>query len=89
MLANVGKVVTSKQVDRATNNIKSSYKSIKDLKEDGYNIQSKKDRWDLRSGEFILVDTVKTSKAKHLATQPISKETRAKVLIRDGFTCKI
>ncbi len=89
LLANVGKVVTREKVDQVIGNSHIMYKFIKELKEEGYNIQSKKENWELKSGQYILVSTKRTSKAKQAAAKVISKELRAQVLIRDGFICQL
>ncbi|MEL7054120.1 MAG: HNH endonuclease, partial [Cyanobacteria bacterium J06588_5] len=53
--------------------------------EEGYKIETHNDRGDLKPGQYILEDPV-----PHPAFErAISKETRAFVLDRNGFTCQM
>ena len=53
--------------------------------EEGYQILTHHDRDDLKPGQYILV----TSKPLPAFTRDISKEVRAYVLDRNGFTCQM
>ena len=53
--------------------------------EEGMNIITHNDRSDLKPGEYILLDL----KIKPAFERGISKETRAFVLDRNGFTCQM
>jgi len=53
--------------------------------EEGYQILTHNDRSDLKPGEYILEDP----KPKPAFARAISKETRAFVLDRNGFTCQM
>lgn len=53
--------------------------------EEGYQILTHNDRSDLRPGQYILT----TSKPQPAFSRNISKETRAYVLDRNGFTCQM
>ena len=53
--------------------------------EEGLNIQTHNDRSDLKPGEYILVDI----KPLPAFERTISKESRAFVLDRNGFTCQM
>jgi HNH endonuclease len=59
---------------------------IRELRnEEGYEILSHNDRADLRPGQYILV----SAKPGPAFARQISKETRALVLDRNGFTCQM
>lgn len=59
---------------------------IRELRnEEGWNIQTHNDRSDLKPGEYVLVDL----KILPAFARQISKETRAFVLDRNGFTCQM
>lgn len=53
--------------------------------EEGMNIQTHNDRSDLKPGQYVLVDI----KPLPAFERMISKETRAFVLDRNGFTCQM
>jgi HNH endonuclease len=53
--------------------------------EEGYQILSHKDRADLRPGEYLL----ETPKRVPAFKRAVSKETRAQVLERNGYTCQM
>src|SRR5690606_14269051 len=53
--------------------------------EEGFDIQTHNDRSDLKPGQYVLVST----KPKPAFERSISKETRAIVLDRNGFTCQM
>ena len=53
--------------------------------EEGYQIQTHNDRGDLRPGQYILEDPTPIPAFE----RAISKETRAYVLNRNGFTCQM
>jgi hypothetical protein len=53
--------------------------------EEGYQIQTHNDRGDLKPGQYILED----AKPIPAFERAISKETRAFVLDRNGFTCQM
>lgn len=53
--------------------------------EEGYHIQTHNDRSDLKPGQYLLEDP----KPRPAFERAISKETRAFVLDRNGFTCQM
>ena len=84
-LANIGIVVDSKKLQGASDGASEWGRRLRELRdEDGYQILSNKDRADLKPGEYILL----TEKRKPAFARGISKETRAYVLDRNGFTCQ-
>lgn len=85
LLANLGKVVNSKQIQEASGWAAEWGRRVRELRdEQGYQILSNKDRADLKPGEYLLV----SKKRRPAFARGISKETRAVVLERNGFTCQ-
>ena len=61
-------------------------KRIRELRdEEGYQILTDKDRGDLKPGQYLLISTQPLPAFE----RGISKETRAYVLDRNGFTCQM
>jgi hypothetical protein len=85
-LANIGAVLTSKQIQEASGNASEWARRVRELRnEEGYQILSHKDRADLKPGQYLL----ETKKRLPAFKREISKETRARVLERNGFTCQM
>ncbi len=85
LLANIGRVIHSKEIQEASGWAAEWGRRVRELRdEQGYQILSHKDRADLKPGEYILVG----KKRKPAFARGISKETRAVVLERNGFTCQ-
>ncbi|MBI2470930.1 MAG: HNH endonuclease [Planctomycetes bacterium] len=85
-LANIGKVLESKRIQRASGGAVEWARRVRELRnEEGYQILSHKDRSDLKPGQYLLetIDRVPAFK------RGISKETRAWVLERNGYTCQM
>ncbi len=86
LLANIGKVLESKQIQKASGGAVEWARRVRELRnEEGYQILSHKDRTDLKPGQYLLETTVRTPAFK----RGISKETRAWVLERNGYTCQM
>lgn len=86
-LANLGRVVWWKEVRDAAGNVEQWSRRLRELRDEfGYQILSHKDRDDLKPGQYILVNP---KPALHLMPRSISKETRAWVLERNGYTCQM
>ncbi|NTU53102.1 MAG: HNH endonuclease [Chlorobiaceae bacterium] len=84
-LANVGKILNS-DVLRDVAGTSEWARRIRELRnEEGMNIITHNDRSDLKVGEYLLLDL----KIKPAFERGISKETRAFVLDRNGFTCQM
>ncbi|MBL8145075.1 MAG: HNH endonuclease [Anaerolineae bacterium] len=84
--SNVGQVVTSDQIRAAGNNASEWGRRLRELRdEEGYAILSHNDRADLKPGEYIL----ESLKRRPAFAREISKETRALVLERNGYTCQM
>jgi len=85
-LANLGRVMDSEELRRVAGNISEWARRIRELRtEEGFQILTHNDRSDLKPGQYLLLD----SKPKPAFGRGISKETRALVLDRNGFTCQM
>jgi 5-methylcytosine-specific restriction endonuclease McrA len=85
LFANVGKVVDSDTL-RAVAGTSEWARRIRELRnEEGLNILTHNDRSDLKQGQYILTDL----KPRPAFERNISKEMRAFVLDRNGFTCQM
>ena len=85
LLSHIGETVTSRQLQKASGWAAEWARRVRELRdEEGYQILSHKDRADLKPGQYILT----TDKRQPAFARGISKETRAYVLNRSGFTCQ-
>lgn len=86
LLANIGRVIESKELQEASGWKAEWGRRVRELRdEEGYQILSHKDRADLKPGQY-LIENAKRRPAFH---RGISKETRAFVLERNGYTCQM
>lgn len=87
LLANVGNVVTSEEI-RVAANASEWARRLRELRDQfGYRILTHKDRAELKPGEYILESSVPN--VNYIFNESgISKETRAFVLERNGYTCQ-
>lgn len=84
-LENVGIVLDSDTL-REVAGISEWARRVRELRnEEGMNIVTHNDRSDLKPGQYILLDT----KTVPSFERTISKETRAFVLDRNGYTCQM
>ena len=84
-IANVGKVLNSEEL-RTIAGISEWGRRVRELRnEEGMNIQTHNDKSELKPGEYILVDL----EILPAFGRKISKETRAFILDRNGFTCQM
>lgn len=84
-LANLGRKMSSDELRTVAGNISEWARRVRELRdEEGYQILSHNDLSELKPGEYIL----NTPEPVLAFERAISKETRALVLDRDGFTCQ-
>jgi hypothetical protein len=85
-LAHIGRVIESDELRLVAGNISEWARRIRELRtEEGYLILTNNDRADLKPGEYLL----ENAKPVPAFARGISKETRAFVLDRNGFTCQM
>lgn len=85
-LNNVGRVMGSDELREVAGGITEWARRVRELRsEEGYKIETHNDRGDLKPGQYILEDPV----PRPAFERAISKETRAFVLDRNGFTCQM
>lgn len=85
-LKNVGKVLEGDKLRKVSGDISEWARRVRELRdEEGYKILSHNDRSGLKPGQYVLVD----AKPEPAFARDISKETRALVLDRNGFTCQM
>ncbi|CAK8722745.1 Type-2 restriction enzyme KpnI [Candidatus Electronema halotolerans] len=85
-LANLGRIMNSDELREVAGGITEWARRVRELRtEEGYQIQTHNDRSDLKPGQYILCDP----KPQPAFERSISKEIRALVLDRNGFTCQM
>mgnify|MGYP003610686201 FL=1 len=85
-LDNVGEILNSATLQDVAGGVSEWGRRIRELRnEEGLDILTHNDRSDLKPGQYILV----SKKPKPFFERGISKETRAFVLDRNGFTCQM
>ena len=85
-LQNIGKVLESKDIQKASGGAVEWARRVRELRnEEGYQILSHKDRANLKPNQYLM----ETDKRVPAFARGISKETRAWVLERNGYTCQM
>jgi hypothetical protein len=85
-LANIGKVLESREIQRTSGGAVEWARRVRELRdEEGYQILSHKDLASLKPGQYLLETEVRVPAFK----RNVSKETRAWVLERNGYTCQM
>ena len=85
-LANIGRIMDSDELRSVADNQSEWARRVRELRtEEGYLILTHNDRSELKPGQYLL----ETAKPQPAFERAISKETRAYVLDRNGFTCQM
>jgi hypothetical protein len=85
-LANIGRVMNSEELRVVAENQSEWARRVRELRtEEGYLILTHNDRSELKPGQYLL----ENPKPAPAFERAISKETRAYVLDRNGFTCQM
>ncbi len=85
-LNNLGRMMDSAELRQVAGNISEWARRVRELRtEEGYQILTHNDRANLKPGEYLL----ESAKPQPAFARAISKETRAYVLDRNGFTCQM
>lgn len=84
--ANVGKVLTSKELREAAGDITEWARRLRELRdEEGMQILSHNDRSDLKPNQYLL----ETLKPRPVISRGIGSKLRRQILTRNGFTCQV
>lgn len=85
-LSNLNRVMDSNELRDVAGGISEWARRVRELRtEEGFQILTHNDRSDLKPGEYLL----ENPKPQPAFERAISKETRAYVLDRNGFTCQM
>jgi hypothetical protein len=85
-LGNIGRILESKDIQNASGGAVEWARRVRELRnEDGYQILTHKDRANLKPNQYVL----QTIERLPVLPRNISKETRAWVLERNGYTCQM
>lgn len=85
-LANIGRIMDSAELRTVAGNQSEWARRVRELRtEEGYLILTHNDRSELKPGQYLL----ETAKPQPAFERALSKEARAFVLDRNGFTCQM
>ncbi len=86
LLQNIGHVIEGDEIQAISGNVSEWARRVRELRdEEGYPILTHRDRSDLKPGQYIL----ESAERRSATARTMSKETRAFVLERDGYTCQM
>jgi hypothetical protein len=86
LLENIGNVLSSSQIREASGGASEWARRVRELRdEEGYQILTHRDRADLKPGQYLMLTVAR----RPVFARDISKETRAFVLERNGYTCQM
>jgi hypothetical protein len=86
LLANVGRIIDGEELREASGNVSEWARRVRELRdEEGYQILTHRDRADLKPGQYLI----ETTKRVPAFARLVSKEARAYVLERNGYTCQM
>lgn len=85
-LANLGRVMDSEELRGVAGNTSEWARRVRELRtEEGFQILTHNDRSGLKPGDYLL----ETGKPEPAFARGVSKETRAFVIDRNGYTCQM
>ena len=85
-LANLGRVMATEELQRVSGGFSEWARRVRELRnEEGFQILTHNDRDDLKPGDYVL----DSPNPRPAFAREMSKETRAFVLDRNGFTCQM
>ncbi len=85
-MANIGRVMEVEELREVAGGITEWARRVLELRnEEGFQILTHNDRSDLKQGQYLLEDP----KPRPAFQRAISKELRAQILDRNGFTCQM
>ncbi len=85
-LQSIGKILESREIQEASGGASEWARRVRELRnEDGYQILTHKDRTNLKPNQYLM-ETIERLPA---FSRDVSKETRAYVLERNGYTCQM
>ena len=85
-LKNIGRILESRDIQIASGGASEWARRVRELRnEEGYQILTHKDRVELKPNQYLM----ETAKRVPAFARNISRETRAWVLERNGYTCQM